>query len=127
MTPPPRRPAPRRRPGGPDEAPTQPLRPVSREQPYDRRRSSAQQPPYGEHSDDTPTRRVPAPDTRQNPRRGRRKTKADQQTAVITGVIAVLALLVAGVGAWALTQDKERAGSAPTTASGEGGRAHGGT
>jgi hypothetical protein len=117
MTPPPQRPAPRRRPGGPDEAPTQPLRPVSGEQPYDRRRSSAQQPPYGEHSDDTPTRRVPAPDTRRNPRRGRRKTKADQQTAVITGVIAVLALLVAGVGAWALTQDREPAGSAPATAS----------
>src|SRR5262245_21531560 len=99
MTPPPQRPAPRRRPGGPDEAPTQPLRPVSGQQPYDRRRSSAQQPPYDEHSDDTPTRREPAPDTRQSTRhgtrRGRRKTKADHQTAVITGVIAVLALLVA--------------------------------
>jgi len=89
------------------------MRPVSGEQPYDRRRSSAQQPPYDEHSGDSPTRRVPAPDTR----RGRRKAKADQQTAVITGVIAVLALLVAGVGAWALTQDKEQAGSAPATVS----------
>ena len=36
---------------------------------------------------------------------------------MITGVIAVLALLVAGVGAWALTQDQEPAGSAPATAS----------
>jgi len=41
--------------------------------------------------------------------RVRRKGRADHQTAVITGVIAVLALLVAGVGAWALTTDKDAA------------------
>jgi hypothetical protein len=112
MTTPPHRPAPRGRPpGGHDEQPTQPLRRVSGQQPYGRHRPSAQQPPYDEHSA-APTRRArpreEQPEKRPEPR-ARRKGRADQQTAVITGVIAVLALLVAGVGAWALTTDKDPA------------------
>jgi hypothetical protein len=108
MTTPPYRPAPRGRPpGGDDERPTDILRPVPGQQPYGRQRPSAQQPPYDEHSA-APTRRPPAHAERPPPRPSR-KGRADQQTAVITGIIAVLALLVAGVGAWALTSDDESA------------------
>lgn len=106
MTTPPHRQAPRRRPpGGLGEQPTQPLRPVSGAQPYDRERPSAQQPPYDEHSgrhaDRGPARRE---------RAAVRRRRTNEPTAVVTGIIAVLALLVAGLGAWALTKDKDEIG-----------------
>jgi hypothetical protein len=69
------------------------MRPVSDQQPYGERRPSAQQPPYGRHSGGL------------RHRAGSRLRRPSDQTAVITGIIAVAALLVAGLGAWVISKD----------------------
>lgn len=98
MTTPPHRPGPHGpQPGGHGEQPTQPLRPLSGQQPYGQRQPYAQQPPPREHSGDQPPHR---------PRHDR--------TAVLTGVVAVLALLLAGAGVLVLTDD-DKATSTPST------------
>lgn len=99
MTTPPRRPRPHgRQPGGHGEQPTHRLRPLSGLQRYGQHRSSAQQPPGGEHS-------------------GRHR-RPHGGTAVATGIVAVLALVVAGAGLLVLTNDKDEpaaGGSATAT------------
>jgi hypothetical protein len=45
-----------------------------------------------------------------------RYRRVSDRTAVVTGVIAVLALLVAGLGGWALTKDKDEIGAEPDKA-----------
>ncbi|HEV7650801.1 MAG TPA: hypothetical protein VGP26_21865 [Actinophytocola sp.] len=93
MTPPPPRHRPQRRhPGGLGEQPTQRMRPVSGQQPYGERQPSAQQPRYGRHSGGV----------RHSPRS--RPRRLSDQTAVVTGLLAVAALLVAGLGAWVIAK-----------------------
>jgi hypothetical protein len=77
------------------------LRPVSRPQPYDRRPTEGQRTRYGRHS---------AGREGAAARRERRRTN---QTSVITGIVAVAALLVAGAGAWIMAGGKDS--SDPTT------------
>lgn len=90
-SPPPRPRPPRRHPDGLGEQPTQRMRPVSDQQPYGERRRFAQQPRYGRHSGGV----------RHRPR-GRLRRPSDQ-TSVLTGILAVAALLVAGLGAWVIS------------------------
>jgi hypothetical protein len=71
------------------------LRPVSRRQRYDRRSTGRQQPRYGRHSE-----------TRDGEAARRERRRADR-TAVFTGIVAVAALLVAGVGVWILAGGKD--------------------
>src|ERR1044072_9963960 len=100
-SPPPRHRPQRRHPGGPDEQTTQRMRPVSDQQPYGERRPSAQQPRYGRHSGGVAHRP------------GSRARRLNDQTAVLTGIIAVAALLVAGLGAWVISKDDGDAGNKP--------------
>jgi hypothetical protein len=83
-----------RQPGEHGEQRTRPLRPLSRQQydrrPDDRRPTGRQQPRYGRHSE---AREGEAA------RRERRRT---DRTAVLTGIVAVAALLLAGAGVWIL-------------------------
>ena len=77
------------------------MRPVSDQQPYGERRPSAQQPRYGRHSGGVAHRP------------GSRARRLNDQTAVLTGIIAVAALLVAGLGAWVISKDDGDAGDKP--------------
>src|ERR1044072_3591245 len=102
MTSPPARHRPQRRyPGGPDEQPTQRMRPVSDQQPYGERRPSAQQPRYGRHSGGV----------RHRP--GSRPRRPSDQTAALTGILAVRALLGAGRGAWVISKNDGDAADRP--------------
>jgi hypothetical protein len=80
------------------------MRPVSDQQPYGERRPSAQQPRYGRHSGGV----------RHRPR-GRLR-RPSEQTAVLTGILAVAALLVAGLGAWAISTGDDGPDEPATTA-----------
>jgi hypothetical protein len=100
MTTPPRRPRPHgQQPSGHGEQPTHRLRPLSGLQRYGQHRPSAQQPPGGAHS---------GRHQRQRPHGG--------GTAIVTGIIAVLAIVLAGAGLLVLTDDKDEpaAGGSPT-------------
>jgi hypothetical protein len=98
-----------RQPGEHGEQPTLPVRPVSRPQPYDRRPEERQRPRYGGHSEG------------RGDEAARRELRRADRTAVITGIVAVAALLVAGAGAWILAGGKDSgdpatpATSAPST------------
>jgi hypothetical protein len=77
-----------RQPGGHGEQPTERLRPPSGRQPYGSRRPSAQQQRYGEHSD-APTERW--------------RRNISDRTAIVTGIVAVAALLAVGAGVWLIS------------------------